>query len=92
MTQTEACTLHWFLERDIDMFLAEELRVNPALSEWFARQAAPGVALLYPATQTRVSVPENGGRSAAHRAQTARLFAMILFAKIFCAKYEWPLR
>ncbi len=63
MTQPYTCFLNWFLERDIDMFLAEELRVNPSFSKWFARQAAPDMILLHPATQTRVSVPENGSET-----------------------------
>ena len=63
MAQPETCALNWFLERDIDMLLAEELRVNPNFSKWFAQQAAPDIALLHPATQTRISVPENGSET-----------------------------
>ncbi|MFN3890743.1 MAG: hypothetical protein ACK4MV_10130 [Beijerinckiaceae bacterium] len=63
MTSNRICTLLWFQERDIDMWLAEELRVNPAFSLWFMEQVAPGLDVDHPAIETRVSAPTNGSET-----------------------------
>jgi len=63
MNHNSTCSLHWFQERDIDMLLAEELRVNAAFSGWFLKGCAPGLDLEHPAVETRVSVPENGSET-----------------------------
>ena len=60
---TETCHLHWFVERDIDLLLAEELRVNPQFSGWLMGQLAPGLALAHPAAETLVSAFDNGSET-----------------------------
>ncbi len=57
------CDIHRFTERDIDLLLAEELRVNFTFSEWFAKQAAPDIDVIAPAIQTRISVVEDGSEA-----------------------------
>lgn len=63
MKKQNFCALHWFQERDIDMWLAEELRVNPVFSGWFLDRCAPELELKHPAVATRVSVHENGSET-----------------------------
>lgn len=57
------CHIHGFQERDVDLLIAEELRVNTAFAEWFLHQAAPHLALKGTAVRTRVSVVEDGSES-----------------------------
>ena len=57
------CHIHSFQERDVDLLIAEELRVNTAFAEWFVHQAAPHLALTGTAVRTRVSVVEDGSES-----------------------------
>ena len=57
------CDIHRFEERDIDLLIAEELRVNTAFAEWFVHQAAPHLELKGTADRTRVSVVEDGSES-----------------------------
>ncbi|MBV1934154.1 MAG: hypothetical protein KUG59_05665, partial [Parvibaculaceae bacterium] len=57
------CHIHSFQERDIDLLIAEELRVNTAFAEWFVHQAAPYLSLKGTAVRTRVSVVEDGSES-----------------------------
>lgn len=57
------CHVSNFLERDIDLLLAEELRVNKTFAAWFANQVAPDVQVEVPAFRTRISVVEDGSES-----------------------------
>lgn len=55
------CEIRSFVERDIDLWLAEELRVNGPFSVWFGSHAKPPSELRGPAQRTRISVMgENG--------------------------------
>jgi hypothetical protein len=36
--QQISCDLTWFAERDIDVWLSEELRVNAAFADWFLKK------------------------------------------------------
>ncbi|WP_349369931.1 hypothetical protein [Salinarimonas sp.] len=56
MADEDVCAIHRFEERDIDLLLAEELRVQPAFASWFASQALTGLSLRVPACRTRVSI------------------------------------
>jgi hypothetical protein len=64
------CGVHFFVERDIDLLLAEELRVNPAFSAWMLGRCGAPADLAHPAIETRVSVMEDGSE-----ADAAALFA-----------------
>ncbi len=57
------CHITKFQERDIDLLLAEELRVNPAFANWFIQQVAPEIPVETPAYRTRVSVVEDGSEA-----------------------------
>lgn len=55
------CQVRSFLERDIDLWLAEELRVNAGFAAWLVSRAAGPTDIDVPAVRTRVSVMgENG--------------------------------
>lgn len=55
------CQVRHFMERDVDIWLAEELRVNAAFGEWFSRRARVSEQIVFPAERTQVSVMgENG--------------------------------
>lgn len=60
---TTHCDIYRFEERDIDLLIAEELRVNAAFAKWFVHQATPAAKLTGPAQRTRVSVVEDGSES-----------------------------
>lgn len=64
MTQTiqSICAVSWFDERDIDVLLAEELRINGDFSRWFLDQLQQSSRILTPAYQTRISVMDDAGR------------------------------
>jgi hypothetical protein len=57
------CGINKFVERDIDMLLAEELRVNEAFGRWILNKfdAAPGI--VFPAAHVNVSVVEDGSEA-----------------------------
>ena len=57
------CHISNFQERDIDLLLAEELRMNNAFATWFTNQVAHDVQVEVPAFRTRVSVVEDGSES-----------------------------
>jgi hypothetical protein len=63
MRNQMTCDVNRFEERDIDLLLAEELRVNQSFSEWFAHRAAPELSLRTPAFRTRISVVQDGSES-----------------------------
>jgi hypothetical protein len=53
------CNVHWFAERDIDVLLAVELKVNPDFSRWFLDKIEAPSSILVPAVRTRVSIVED---------------------------------
>jgi hypothetical protein len=58
-----SCDVNWFDERDIDVWLAEELRINEYFCRWFLGKLGKdqvGLSLL--AYRTRVSVMDDAGR------------------------------
>src|SRR5690606_8759660 len=57
------CSIHKFVERDIDMLIAEELRVNPDFCEWFVSHFGIDARISFPAMHTRVSVVEDGSEA-----------------------------
>ena len=59
----EVCQIRSFQERDIDLLLAEELRVNPEFAAWFVRRVAPDQKINVPAARTRVSVCRESSES-----------------------------
>ncbi|MFK0688801.1 hypothetical protein ACFX5Q_11415 [Mesorhizobium sp. IMUNJ 23033] len=56
----DLCHIHKFQERDIDLLLAEELRINEKFAAWFISRVASGSLVVGPAFRTRVSVLEDG--------------------------------
>ena len=63
MTQIDVCGIHRFVERDIDMLLAEELRVNAAFCKWVLSRFKIHNELILPATHVNVSVAEDGSEA-----------------------------
>ncbi|PBC01465.1 hypothetical protein [Mesorhizobium sp. WSM3860] len=59
----ELCHIYNFQERDIDLLLAEELRVNGEFAAWFMDRASPQIPVLGPAFKTRISVVEDGSEA-----------------------------
>ena len=57
------CQISRFVERDIDIFLAEELRVNPGFSRWFLAHGEQNFICEHPAIWTDVSVVEDGSEA-----------------------------
>jgi hypothetical protein len=58
---TPVCEVRSYMERDADLWLCEELRVNAEFARWFAAQANIGQELQVPAYRVRPSVmAENG--------------------------------
>lgn len=57
------CEMRSFTERDIDVWLAEELRVNGAFARWFANRANLTSDVMTPAHRTRVSVMSENGET-----------------------------
>lgn len=57
------CHITNFQERDIDLLLAEELRVNAKFAKWFTQQVAPNIPIDTTAYRTRVSVVEDGSEA-----------------------------
>lgn len=57
------CSIHKFVERDIDMLIAEELRVNPDFCEWIVSHFEIDAQISFPAMHTRVSVVEDGSEA-----------------------------
>lgn len=59
----DLCHIYNFQERDIDLLLAEELRVNQEFAAWFTDRVAPGLPVIAPAFRTRISVVEDGSEA-----------------------------
>lgn len=62
MEYYDVCGINKFVERDVDMLLAEELRVNAAFGKWMMDKF--GVSdLIFPAAHINVSVVEDGSEA-----------------------------
>jgi hypothetical protein len=57
------CEVRSFAERDIDVWLAEELRVNSIFARWFAERANLPAEIQTPAMRTRTSVASENGET-----------------------------
>lgn len=80
-----SCDISWFIERDIDIWLSEELRVNPAFARWFAARAGLPEQALFPATRTQPSVVDETGETdveAIFGSQGNATFALLVENKI----------
>lgn len=80
------CEVRSFAERDIDIWLSEELRVSPEFSGWFCQQAGlPADEIEHPAIRTRVSVMGENGETdveALFRLKSGRIIALLIEDKI----------
>ena len=80
------CEVRSFAERDIDMWLSEELRVNSEFSRWFCQEAnLPSDDIEQPAIRTRVSVMGENGETdveALFRKKSGRIVALLVENKI----------
>ncbi len=63
MGHSEICGINKFVERDIDMLVAEELRVNATFCEWVMNEFGKSEDLIFPALTTNVSVVEDGSEA-----------------------------
>lgn len=63
VTPEQVCGVNKFVERDIDMLLAEELRVNSAFGEWIMSHFGIANEVMYPAAFTNVSVVDDGSEA-----------------------------
>ncbi len=59
----EICGINKFVERDLDMFLAEELRVSPEFCQWVMSAFEIPFELNFPASNTNVLVVEDGSEA-----------------------------
>jgi hypothetical protein len=59
----DICGINKFVERDVDMFLAEELRVNSAFGKWIMERFDESTHLIFPAAHVNVSVVEDGSEA-----------------------------
>ncbi|MBN9543875.1 MAG: hypothetical protein J0I19_00260 [Alphaproteobacteria bacterium] len=60
MSSESVCGINKFVERDIDVLLAEELRVSPDFCAWIMGRFKLPQKLSFPAVSTSVSVAEGG--------------------------------
>lgn len=74
----------WFAERDIDLLIAEELRVNPAFARWWLDALRLDADLSVPATRTRVSVVDENGEVDVEALFSVRngIFALLVENKV----------
>jgi len=63
VNNSDICGIYKFVERDIDMLLAEELRVNPIFGKWVMEKFGLAESLTFPAVATNVSVVEDGSEA-----------------------------
>jgi hypothetical protein len=59
----DACGINKFVERDIDMLMAEELRVNAGFGRWVMDKFGASSELIFPAVASNVSVVEDGSEA-----------------------------
>jgi hypothetical protein len=57
------CGINKFIERDVDMFMAEELRVNPEFGRWILGHFKVADRVVFPATSSNVSVVEDSSEA-----------------------------
>lgn len=60
---SHTCGINKFLERDIDLLLAEELRVNPEFCKWIFSRFNNSNQVSYPAVSSNISVVEDGSEA-----------------------------
>jgi hypothetical protein len=79
-----SCDIAWFAERDIDIWLAEELRLNAHFARWFLDKLGKQTSISVPAYRTRPSVCD--GREtdveALFRMADGNTFAVLIEDKI----------
>jgi hypothetical protein len=63
MEYLDICGINKFVERDVDMLLAEELRVNAAFGKWIMDKFGASAHLVFPAAHINVSVAEDGSEA-----------------------------
>jgi len=63
MADEDLCGINKFVERDIDMLLAEEIRVNSDFSRWVLAKFDIAERFEHPAIMTNVSVVEDGSEA-----------------------------
>ncbi len=63
MQYFDICGINKFVERDVDMLLAEELRVNVAFGRWVMDKFGASADLVFPAAHINVSVAEDGSEA-----------------------------
>jgi hypothetical protein len=64
MKYYDICGINKFVERDVDMLLAEELRVNAAFGKWMMDKFDAAAAdIIFPAAHVNVSVVEDGSEA-----------------------------
>jgi len=63
MEYYDVCGINKFVERDVDMLLAEELRVNAAFGKWVMDKFGVSADLIFPAAHINVSVVEDGSEA-----------------------------
>lgn len=63
MKYYDICGINKFVERDVDMLLAEELRVNPAFGKWILGKFDAAADIVFPAAHVNVSVVEDGSEA-----------------------------
>jgi hypothetical protein len=63
MQNHDICGINKFVERDIDILLAEELRVNAEFGKWVMDRFAVSHDLIFPAAMTNVSVVDDGSEA-----------------------------
>jgi hypothetical protein len=63
MEYLDICGINKFVERDVDMLLAEELRVNAAFGKWVMDKFDASAELVFPAAHINVSVAEEGSEA-----------------------------
>ncbi|MGY3695088.1 hypothetical protein ACVIGA_005168 [Bradyrhizobium sp. USDA 3240] len=83
MTREHLCEIRSFVERDIDVWLAEELRVNSAFAEWFCGKASTA-DIVFPA-RTRISVMSENGETdveAVFETKSGDKFALLVENKV----------
>lgn len=61
--QDSFCKISRFVERDIDLLIAEEICTNPEFSAWFVKQGGGGFECNHPAVSADISVVEDGSEA-----------------------------
>ena len=91
---TVSCDIGWFLERDVDLWLCEELRVNGDFARWFLDRAGGPADVAVPARKTQVSVMTENGETdvlALFDLPGGKTFAMLVENKITAGFQKYQL-